>query len=286
MATPDRFALLVGGMKCGTDSLFAHLSQHPEVCPSTRKEPNFFADDDHWARGAAWYLDHWAWDDERHAVALEGSTGYTKRPAFPSAAPRIARFAKERDVDVRILYLVRDPVARAESHATHELTERWGLDRPQDEPVFQGRWLAESMYAKQLEPYVEHLGMDRIRVLDLEDLERDPEQLLRDVCTFLDVDAEFAFTGLDEVHNPSADRMVKGPIWRALDAVGLTRHATLLPTGLRRTLRRQLGRPVGGKVRLSAEQREFLLHALREDLRSLQERHGVDVSRWGIELDP
>ena len=39
------FALIIGAMRCGTTSLFSYLSQHPEVAPSTPKEPDFFAND-------------------------------------------------------------------------------------------------------------------------------------------------------------------------------------------------------------------------------------------------
>ena len=39
---PDRFAFIIGAMKAGTTSLFEILSQHPQVCPSKTKEPDYF----------------------------------------------------------------------------------------------------------------------------------------------------------------------------------------------------------------------------------------------------
>jgi hypothetical protein len=42
------FALIIGSMKSGTTSLFRYLAEHPELSPSTPKEPNFFSRE--WSR--------------------------------------------------------------------------------------------------------------------------------------------------------------------------------------------------------------------------------------------
>lgn len=38
----DNFGLIIGTMKGGTTSLFNYLAQHPQVCPCSNKEPDFF----------------------------------------------------------------------------------------------------------------------------------------------------------------------------------------------------------------------------------------------------
>ncbi len=42
MITPNLF--IAGAPKCGTSSLYFWLSDHPEVCASTPKEPFYFID--------------------------------------------------------------------------------------------------------------------------------------------------------------------------------------------------------------------------------------------------
>ena len=113
----DRFVLIIGAMKCGTTSLYAYLGQHPQVCPSLEKESNFFIAERSWPRGLDWYHALWNWVPGTHTVALEASTGYTKRPMFEGVADRIASV----DADFRFVYLMRDPIARVESHHRHDL---------------------------------------------------------------------------------------------------------------------------------------------------------------------
>ena len=45
--------LLIGAMRSGTTSLFAHLAAHPDVFPAPEKELRFF--DLYHERGMAWY---------------------------------------------------------------------------------------------------------------------------------------------------------------------------------------------------------------------------------------
>ena len=48
-----RLCLVIGAMKAGTTSLFAHLARHPEIAPCRDKEPSFFCS--HYDRGLDWY---------------------------------------------------------------------------------------------------------------------------------------------------------------------------------------------------------------------------------------
>ena len=47
--------LIIGAMKCGTTTLQAQLALQEGVFMTTPKEPNFFSDDDVYARGLDWY---------------------------------------------------------------------------------------------------------------------------------------------------------------------------------------------------------------------------------------
>ena len=39
----DRYALIIGAMKCATTSLFSYLAEHPAIAPAKIKEPEFFS---------------------------------------------------------------------------------------------------------------------------------------------------------------------------------------------------------------------------------------------------
>lgn len=121
----DRFALIVGAMKSGTSNLFHVLGQHPQIAPCNLKEPNFFSDEQEYAKGFSYYRDLWDWDPAVHKVALEASTTYTKYPR-QEAAGRIAEAAK----DFRLIYIMRNPLERIESHIRQGLYQGFsqGLD--------------------------------------------------------------------------------------------------------------------------------------------------------------
>jgi Sulfotransferase family len=119
--------LIIGAMKCGTSALHRYLSVHPEVAISEPKELKFFVGPasipsyagswswqrGNWHRGTAWHKRHFA----AHARARgEAPPAYTS-PSFPEAAGRIARVVP----DARLLYLVRDPMARAVSQYWHPM---------------------------------------------------------------------------------------------------------------------------------------------------------------------
>ena len=46
--------LIIGAMKSGTTTLQVQLASQPGIFMTTPKEPNFFSDDDVFARGMAW----------------------------------------------------------------------------------------------------------------------------------------------------------------------------------------------------------------------------------------
>ena len=102
-------------MKAGTTTLFDHLAGHPAVAASSDKEPKYFARDGVYERGPDWYASLWDWDPPIHSIAMEASTHYSFRHEHPETAARMAAHPGE----FRLVYLVREPVARVESHYHH-----------------------------------------------------------------------------------------------------------------------------------------------------------------------
>lgn len=103
--------ILAGGMRCGTTSLFDWLADHPQVSPSRRKEVHFF--DLQFARGPAWYRRQFAplrrLPGGSDSQPFESSPYYMFHPAVPGRVRTVVP-------DAKIVFLLRDPVARAVSH--------------------------------------------------------------------------------------------------------------------------------------------------------------------------
>jgi len=170
-------------MKCGTTSLHEYLSYHPDIFMSPRKELNFFVEHQNWRRGLDWYKAHFVGATAR--VVGESSPNYTRHPLFPGVPKRMHALLP----DAKLLYCVRDPIKRFLSHYTHS----YSLGR-------ENRALAEvvsnldntpyllcSLYAYQLERYLEYYPAAQIKVVVLEALQRDPQGVLSDIFTSLGV---------------------------------------------------------------------------------------------------
>ena len=98
--------LVIGSMKCGTTSLHDYLARHPDVFMSAVKEVNFFVLERTWDKGIDWYRAQFY---GRYQVRGEASQNYTKRHEFePGVAERIRSLLP----NVKLIYIVRDPVAR------------------------------------------------------------------------------------------------------------------------------------------------------------------------------
>lgn len=183
----ERFVLLIGAMKAGTTALWHWLAQHPEIAPSRVKEPQFLCDMANWEQGIERYLELWDWEPARHRWALEASTNYTKLPVRGNAALAALRLPGE----FRFLYMVRDPIARLRSQYLHSLAEGWI-----EQPICEGlspQAVLFSNYRFQLEPYKVFHGRDAIHVISYEAFRADPRAIVRGVCAFLGIDADFPF---------------------------------------------------------------------------------------------
>ncbi len=264
----QRFAIIIGAMRSGTTSLFRHLGSHPAVLPCRVKEPKFFSDDKKWAYGFDWYRSLWDLRDSDHRIALEATTDYTKHPAISSPARRIA----EAPGEFRLIYILRNPLDRIESHHTHAYARGW-TEQPLEDGVVEHH-VDVSRYAMQLDRYLEHFDREAILLLDFEELERDPLTLMRRVCGFLEINPAHPFRELDRAHDTLQE--ARAPRSR------LARLAARL--GLRRLRPPRFSAPVAQRFQLSPEQRAVVLGELRDDLRRLRDEHGFDISGWGLDL--
>lgn len=112
---------VVGAQKAGTTALHHYLARHPDIFLPTVKETHFF-DDGHgeYRLGVEHYLDTYFRADAPRAIAGEVDPEYL---FFPEAAARIAGHFP----DAKLIFVLRDPVARAYSH--YQMTLSRGYER-------------------------------------------------------------------------------------------------------------------------------------------------------------
>ncbi len=286
---PARFAMIMGAMKCGTTTLFDLLSQHPEICPSRIKEPDFFTHDSG-PIDINKYLSLWDWKPAAHRVAVEASVSYTKLPFFPGVASRV--HSSELG-DVRFIYLMRHPLKRIESQARHALYAGWGksFDEQIDPDL-----IAYSRYAMQLDEYRAVFGRECLLPLFLDDLEQKPEETLRVVCEFLGVDASYKFKDPDKRSN-TGDLYSAWPVLAAVSKSSLGRSVLRrgIPAPVKAYIRTAVARfrppagestALGGRWKLSATEREAIWQELRSEMRRLELDYGLTLpATWHGQSD-
>ncbi len=202
--------LIVGAQRCGTNSLYEYLVEHPAVGRAMPgQEVHFF--DTSFLRGLAWYRGHFPtrlW--VRSAAGRVGCPAVTGESSpyymfHPLAPERIASTLP----GVRLIVLLRNPVDRAYSHFHHERSRgneplgfEEALDREAErlegeverilaEPTYNSfshqhhAYLARGVYADQLEVLYSLFPEDRISIILSERLFSEPQRIEAEVLEFL-----------------------------------------------------------------------------------------------------
>jgi hypothetical protein len=217
--------LIIGAQKCGTTSLHAYLDLHPDVHMAAAKELDFFIADRAWRNGADWYAGCFR-DDAR--VRGEASPNYTAWPVWDGVPERAASLIP----DARIVYLVRDPLERIESHYLQRrlqdgergdiATVIGDIEDPRN------LFVARSRFATQLGRWLEHFAQEQILVLSTEDLRDDRHATVATVLAHAGLHegvepgrlvAEHHRSGDKAELAPAAARLRASPVGRVLEAV-------------------------------------------------------------------
>lgn len=189
-AHPKPTFLIAGMQKAGTSSLYSLLSSYPEIYMSPRKELHLFSTGEVTQQRFARYLEWFAAASADQARG-EASPIYSYLPgAMESAREWLGG-------GIRIVLILRDPVARAYSHYWHEikmgceyLPFREALERCQseDRDLFYHRhhsYLERSLYTAQIERARALFGDNNVLVVRLEDLKSDPAVTVNRVVRFV-----------------------------------------------------------------------------------------------------
>lgn len=198
-------------MKCATTSLTEMFAQHPEIFVSSPKEIDFFCKDEVFSRGWSWYESLFSGGEGKIAIG-EGSTSYTKMLMFPRTVERVAKYM----ADAKLIYIVRNPLERIESHWLHLVAT--GQRSLPLKKAFE-KWphlIDTSLYWKQINAYRRHFPDDRIHVLFFEDFVKDPLATVSRCYEFLGVDSMVARTQTPRISNVSASFSMDHLLLRAL----------------------------------------------------------------------
>lgn len=202
--------LIIGGMKCGSTTLYRDLLTHPRVFFPIDKEPCNLCDDHVLTdAGRAEYeaLFKRAKPDQ---LCAEASTDYTKLPDRKGVPERAREVLGD---DLKLIYIVRDPIKRLISHHYH-MYSSGEMPESIDEAVDRFPELVNySRYAMQLRAWLGVFAPEQIRVVKFESYMSDRRGGCAGVQSFLGLDPMPELIETDKVHNKSEGKPVaKGPM--------------------------------------------------------------------------
>lgn len=173
---------VIGGMKCGTTSLYQMFKNNPEVSLSKFKETSYFTK--RMANGMNWYKNQFE-PLETTKYLMDVSPSYSKTHLYPECAQRIHDY----DANAKIIYLVRDPLERIVSNIYHDLL-RGRLTTKQIKSTLQNddNYIKTSNYGHQIAPYIELFGEKNVLVLQFEDLKTNLPAFNAKIANFLGID--------------------------------------------------------------------------------------------------
>jgi hypothetical protein len=179
--------IIIGTMKGGTSSLHHYLKQHPEICMSSRKEPDFFSKAANFDKGLDWYRSLFA---SRSKVCGEVSPSYSKSHMHRGVPGRLYRTVPA----VKLIYILRDPIERMISHYLHSKSrgrQKQLLTEALAAKSYRNNYVRTSMYRYQISAFLRRFPLERILIATTEDLKENRTETLRAMFQFIGVDPDF-----------------------------------------------------------------------------------------------
>ncbi len=267
----------IGAQRAATTWMYHCLREHPEIFASEKKELHFF--DENFEKGIEWYAQHF--ESAGKPVISEITPNYLN---VEIALERMAKTVP----DARLFVVLREPISRA--YSSYRLLHN---------EHFQGKSFQEaceiSPYLTRLSKYSEDLARvyslyqsDQVKVFLYDDVLSDPADVVRQLYSFAQVDADFVPESIDVRYNPILyprvqDTLEKFKLGRALARFKQTRLGVHLKNRLstQKTVQTHSDDNTENKKRIASEAYiQSLKQEFRQDILKVQDMIGRDLSAW------
>ncbi|WP_138470297.1 sulfotransferase domain-containing protein [Poseidonocella sp. HB161398] len=184
----------IGAQKCTSSWLHAIAASHPEIGTSDPKEVDFFSY--YFDRGYAWY--------ENHFPELPAARAYFECSPSYFHDPRAPGRARAYRSDLKVIAMLRDPVARAFSNHLHEIVKGHIPPCPFEDGLANNpAYIEQGLYATHLGRWLDAFGEARVRVMFSEEVAADAGAAAESLFRFAGVDAGFDSPIIRERRNES-----------------------------------------------------------------------------------
>lgn len=208
-ALPD--FIIIGEAKSGTTSLYKYLEEHPNVVAASNKEIGYFSDTNEvYGAGVNWYKSLFPLKIVLkirtrlygRTITGEASPHYASDPRAPARTWSVLP-------NVKLIYLVRDPVDRWYSHYRHNQRKGWENKGVEDAFKLEEKrlsvylsgsrdvgavssfrrlsYIRRGQYLANLKKWLKYYSEDQILVMEAEELFKNPEKAFHKVVKFLKI---------------------------------------------------------------------------------------------------
>lgn len=269
-------------MKAGTSSLYEDLRAMRGFAFPAGKEPdNLLTDDVLTPAGRTAYAN--AYEGlPPEVVGVDASAQYTLRPHFGEVALRAKGVL---GTDLKLVYIMRHPIARAISHHHFDVAMGWSSLDFDAELERNPYFIDGSRYAYQLEPWLNTFGPDRLLPIKFEHFIKSRSDVARQIAHFAGADptpdqappkAPAHETSGIRRQRPLAQRLAQLPAYRQL-------VRPLVPQGLRRAAHRATSEaPPPRPSPPSPASIERMVEAFKPDQQRLTELLGPAAPSWDL----
>lgn len=285
----------VGAPRCGTTWIAECLMQHPEIGFPETKELNYFSKtrangkSDYDLNGIDKYLKIFEKCKNKKIVG-EYSTYYM-------VDLNVARIIKKHFPNVKIIICLREPVERAfsdwKNRKFSHLTEKRNFETAFFEENGLDSYKERGMYHKQIKNYLELFPKKNIQIILMEEIEKNPEKVIRGLYKFLGINEKFIPINLHKKTNESKKTKNKflrkffklsSVIYRKLEQTFIGKFLTYLKrkTNANEILWKidQKNKLENIKEKLSPELKTKLKKVYLEDIKKLEKLIDRDLGSW------
>ena len=204
---PKTWFICVGAAKCGTTSLHYYLKQHNEIAlPSPKKETRFFSTPDKTDKDVDYYLENYFNPPKMNEKKMKYGEICPEYMVVSSAHQRILKLLGT----INIIFIVRDPIARAYSHFRFQKSRRKEFRSFEEaikgelkelKNIADNAWIEDwdthyiscGLYFRQIKPYIETFGFENVMCISYNEYSNNCEQVLLAICNFIGVEPSFSF---------------------------------------------------------------------------------------------
>ena len=251
---------LIGAQKCGTTTLSAMLHEHPDVSISSIKEPNYFSVSN------MTLSEYHAGYDFKRKIRIDASTTYSMKHLYPNVARSIFQYNQSS----KIVYLVRDPIDRIQSHYNFQLGKGYQLS--EETLVSNTHFMSTSRYYYQISDYLLFFGRPNIKIINFGELVSNSEKVLVDLFKFLEITA----ISIPLVHKNESIGVVRVPT-RAYNRIAskkivgpILRSNPIFPGLVKKVLKSMKGVEINKKRYLSDNVKNQIMKEIYPDLQQFE----------------